>query len=113
MYHQCHYIYIPLRRRILAEHRQNSWHVYNVNSRWHNRNASNALCTLVKREEFLGPGENCQRNLTGILYTAPAEELSARIKPLCQNQLDLSLSITVLIEHRLVTDRHRQTDAGP
>jgi len=29
----------------------------------HNRKASNVLCTLVKRERFLDPDENCQRNL--------------------------------------------------
>ena len=32
----------------------------------HNRKASNALCTLVKREKVLGHDENCQKNVSDV-----------------------------------------------
>ena len=47
-----------------------SWSLHtgfiSVNVIAHNRKASNALCTLVKREKISDPGENCQRNVTDL-----------------------------------------------
>jgi len=61
----------------------------------HNHKASNALCTVVKREKFSGPGKNCQRNVTdlaGSLVTSsrPPGQLQKKL-----NDRTLNASVAV------------------